>query len=497
MDGALWKWTNYMSGWQLRWFVLDVGVLSYYKSQDDIHLGSRGSVKMGCCEVSHQANDPLRINLKIPPDQYIYVKATTAAERQQWLVALGTSKACLTQGNDTDNQKKPLTEPHSEETLHDKMSEMHVCKNILLEQIHSMKNLCKTKEDAHEFQEAATLLSATCDAFLTNLSDCVRLAKQEFTVSPISSPKQSELNNFTTPVRKTRNKLNLKQVNRLTSNSSSPTSPTFNSKPMSPVVEKDIKTEAIDSKLEPLLSSTPPSDIPVANETIALHGPNPVSVSEERAKEISRRPTLFSTSPNRFNQVQLLQDGGIPTKSFLLACNSILPIFDVLGPTAFAPVKLDISGNIKKLTAKYNSNQTSFATLQLMISTEIQSDTCNAKNSATDALLWLKRALQFTNTFLQEIDKGERELVVVASTAYSKTLRKYHGWMVRGVFAMAVKAVPYWKDFVKALGTTDSGIAPELDVLNDIKDFSNTLAMLIDKINEFYRIHKLDSDSTV
>ena len=26
-----------------------------------------------------------------------------------------------------------------------------------------------------------------------------------------------------------------------------------------------------------------------------------------------------------------------------------------------------------------------------MISTEIQSDTCNAKNSATDALLWLKR----------------------------------------------------------------------------------------------------------
>ena len=32
----------------------------------------------------------------------------------------------------------------------------------------------------------------------------------------------------------------------------------------------------------------------------------------------------------RFNQVQLLQDGGIPTKSFLLACNSILPIFGEL-----------------------------------------------------------------------------------------------------------------------------------------------------------------------
>ena len=39
-------------GWQLRWFVLDFGVLSYYKSQDDIQLGCRGSVKMGCCDVT-------------------------------------------------------------------------------------------------------------------------------------------------------------------------------------------------------------------------------------------------------------------------------------------------------------------------------------------------------------------------------------------------------------------------------------------------------------
>ena len=46
-----------------------------------------------------QVGDPLRINLKFPPDQYMYVKATTASERQQWLVALGSSKACLTQGN--------------------------------------------------------------------------------------------------------------------------------------------------------------------------------------------------------------------------------------------------------------------------------------------------------------------------------------------------------------------------------------------------------------
>ena len=62
---------------------------------------------------------------------------------------------------------------------------------------------------------------------------------------------------------------------------------------------------------------------------------------------------------------------------------------------------------------------------------------------------------------------------------------------------MAVKAVPYWKDFVKALGSTDSGVAPEHDVLHDIKEFTDTLSPLIERINEFYAINQLDSDNTV
>ena len=62
---------------------------------------------------------------------------------------------------------------------------------------------------------------------------------------------------------------------------------------------------------------------------------------------------------------------------------------------------------------------------------------------------------------------------------------------------MAVKAVPYWKDFVKALGSTDSGVAPEPDVLHDIQEFTDTLSPLINRINEFYTINKLDSNETV
>ena len=39
-------------GWQPRWFVLDNGILSYYKSQDDVNNGCKGSIKMAVCDVN-------------------------------------------------------------------------------------------------------------------------------------------------------------------------------------------------------------------------------------------------------------------------------------------------------------------------------------------------------------------------------------------------------------------------------------------------------------
>ncbi|MBN3293317.1 PKHA3 protein, partial [Polypterus senegalus] len=51
MEGILHKWTNYLSGWQPRYFVLDGAILSYYDSQDDVGKGSKGSIKMAVCEI--------------------------------------------------------------------------------------------------------------------------------------------------------------------------------------------------------------------------------------------------------------------------------------------------------------------------------------------------------------------------------------------------------------------------------------------------------------
>ena len=46
LRGSLQKWTNYLHGWQERFFVLEDGVLSYYKSEMDTQYGCRGSISL-------------------------------------------------------------------------------------------------------------------------------------------------------------------------------------------------------------------------------------------------------------------------------------------------------------------------------------------------------------------------------------------------------------------------------------------------------------------
>ena len=44
--GTLHKWTNYLHGWQQRFFAVGEGVLCYYKSEFDIQFGCRGSASL-------------------------------------------------------------------------------------------------------------------------------------------------------------------------------------------------------------------------------------------------------------------------------------------------------------------------------------------------------------------------------------------------------------------------------------------------------------------
>jgi hypothetical protein len=83
-----------------------------------------------------------------------------------------------------------------------------------------------------------------------------------------------------------------------------------------------------------------------------------------------------------------------------------------------------------------------------MINSEYISGTHAMKNSASDALLWLNRALMFTARALRRsVTFPQEELVTSFQIEYDVVLRQHHNMLVRPIFTMAMNAVPYRQDF--------------------------------------------------
>mmetsp|Transcript_26310 Transcript_26310/g.69142 ORF Transcript_26310/g.69142 Transcript_26310/m.69142 type:complete len:223 (-) Transcript_26310:214-882(-) len=186
-------------------------------------------------------------------------------------------------------------------------------------------------------------------------------------------------------------------------------------------------------------------------------------------------------------------DGKTPIVPFLDACAAIVPFFDALGSTAFKPVKMDINGNITKLR-KASDGKSADLTLQDLIKAEVDDKKTKAKNSSTDSLLWLKRALSFMREFLANVADGDRatkgSVKKAATDAYGKTLKKHHGMLVKGVFSVAMSAVPSWDGLYKALKRESDDT--EEQIVAQIKDFVAAFSAHLDVITAFYGEHKLD-----
>eukprot|EP00795_Rhopilema_esculentum_P015248 gene15247-6456_t len=137
---------------------------------------------------------------------------------------------------------------------------------------------------------------------------------------------------------------------------------------------------------------------------------------------------------------------------------------------------------LQKLTKKYETDRERFAVLQAFVEIEKAEGTTKAKNSATDALLWLKRSLEFIGVFLADVLTGQPDLSKCAKKAYEASLKKYHGWMVQGIFSLAMKAVPYRENFIAALANG----ASEEEVLKDMQVHVQLMGKNIEVINDFY-----------
>lgn len=80
------------------------------------------------------------------------------------------------------------------------------------------------------------------------------------------------------------------------------------------------------------------------------------------------------------------------------------------------------------------------------------------------------------------------------------SLAKHHGWVVRGVFHLALKAAPYYSDFVDALtGTTGSADDTELidQLLISIQSYTSSLENILIILDDFYKQNNLESSKVI
>ena len=170
------------------------------------------------------------------------------------------------------------------------------------------------------------------------------------------------------------------------------------------------------------------------------------------------------------------QDNAISTSEFLEAGETVTRLFDVLGSAAFKPVKSDMLGNITKIRTAYLASPVDNASLQSLVRNERKTP-CH---TATEALLWLTRGLDFTVQALRRnVDMPAEELCASFRHSYSRTLSKHHSFLVKPVFSAAMSATPYRKDFYAKLGDDQGRVSAELDT------WLRALELRVGILNEF------------
>ena len=54
-------------------------------------------------------------------------------------------------------------------------------------------------------------------------------------------------------------------------------------------------------------------------------------------------------------------------------------------------------------------------------------------------IIFYCRIIEFVGVFLEAVLSGEEDLVKCANKAYEDVLKRYHGWIIRGIFHVRVK----------------------------------------------------------
>uniref|UniRef100_A0A3B4GET5 Oxysterol-binding protein n=1 Tax=Pundamilia nyererei TaxID=303518 RepID=A0A3B4GET5_9CICH len=189
--GWLFKWTNYLKGYQRRWFVLSNGLLSYYRTQAEMAHTCRGTINLATAHIDTE--DACNIVLSSGGRTY-HLKASTEVERQRWVTALELAKAkAIRMMNDQSGDEEPTSQSDRSEIqgtlkiLISKLDDLSTCNDLIakhgaalqrsLSELEGLKVPVEGGEKIKAVNERATLFRITSNAMINACRDFLDLAE--------------------------------------------------------------------------------------------------------------------------------------------------------------------------------------------------------------------------------------------------------------------------------------------------------------------------------
>ncbi|XP_068445432.1 oxysterol-binding protein 1-like isoform X8 [Clinocottus analis] len=200
--GWLFKWTNYIKGYQRRWFVLSNGLLSYYRTQAEMGHTCRGTINLATANIT--VEDSCNFVISNGGAQTYHLKASSEVERQRWITALELAKAKavhMQAESDDSGDDCPAEPPTSGQgggcrnleiqstlrTLGSKVEDLNTCNDLIvkhgsalqrsLSELEGIRVGADVGEKMRQVTERATLFRITSNAMINACRDFLSLAQ--------------------------------------------------------------------------------------------------------------------------------------------------------------------------------------------------------------------------------------------------------------------------------------------------------------------------------
>nr|XP_057908180.1 oxysterol-binding protein 2-like isoform X2 [Doryrhamphus excisus] len=192
--GWLFKWTNYLKGYQRRWFVLSNGLLSYYRTQAEMAHTCRGTIPMAAAHI--EVGDTCHLMISSAGRSY-HLKATSEGECQRWVSALQEAKVTATaliqhsddsgdEGLEAEEDDRALSQGVLK-TLANKLDDLSTCNDLIgkhgaalqrsLSEVEELRGCANSVDKLKSVNERAALFRITSNAMINACRDFLDVAQ--------------------------------------------------------------------------------------------------------------------------------------------------------------------------------------------------------------------------------------------------------------------------------------------------------------------------------